>query len=258
MTETEIDYEGLAQSALRGVVRAVLARVAESDKLPGNHHFYISFDTNGEGVSVSKRLREQYPEEMTIVLQHRYWDLQVHDDRFEVKLTFNSIPERLVVPFSSIKVFFDPSVPYGLQFESAGAVLADKLPKADGTSARQRTQKPGSPRRARPTAVKSGSGTPVLHAPTAPVPALLTPAVTPAAAKLTAVKPGAGAEAEPPHAAASPSAEPVKPAEPLALPSASAASAAPAAPSSVTANSAETSTEKPAGQVVRLDAFRKK
>lgn len=117
MTGQEIDYETLAQDALRGVVRTVLARVAKDGRLPGSHHFYISFDTRAEGVGLSKRLKEQYPEEMTIVLQYRYWDLHVHDDRFEVKLTFNSIPERLIVPFKAVKVFFDPSVPCSLQFD---------------------------------------------------------------------------------------------------------------------------------------------
>ncbi len=111
-----IDYEALAQDAMRGLVRTVLQRTAKSG-LPGEHHFYISFDTNAPGVSISKRLREKYPNEMTIVLQHRFWDLSVSDERFEVKLTFDGIPERVVVPFSAIKVFFDPSVRYGLQFE---------------------------------------------------------------------------------------------------------------------------------------------
>lgn len=120
-----IDYEALTQEALRGVVRDILTSVA-ADGLPGNHHFYVAFNTLAEGVGISKRLKDQYPEEMTIVLQHRFWDLAVHDDRFEVKLTFNSIPERLVVPFKAIKVFFDPSVPYGLQFESGGSEGAAK------------------------------------------------------------------------------------------------------------------------------------
>ncbi len=111
-----IDYEALAQEAMRGVVRTVLTRAAKSG-LPGDHHFYISFDTEALGVTLSKRLREKYPREMTIVLQHRFWDLAVTDDRFEVKLTFDGIPERLVIPFAAIKVFFDPSVRYGLQFE---------------------------------------------------------------------------------------------------------------------------------------------
>lgn len=112
-----IDYESLAQDAMRGVVRAVLARTAKSG-LPGDHHFYISFDTQAPGVGLSKRLRDKYPEEMTIVLQHRFWDLTVTEDRFEVKLTFDGIPERLVVPFAALKIFFDPSVRYGLQFEA--------------------------------------------------------------------------------------------------------------------------------------------
>src|SRR5436309_6991683 len=114
--EREIDYEALAQSAMRGIVRTVLARVAKSG-LPGEHHFYIAFKTGAPGVILSKRLKERYPEEMTVVLQHRFWDLLVNDVRFEVKLTFDSIPERLVVPFAAIRVFFDPSVRYGLQFE---------------------------------------------------------------------------------------------------------------------------------------------
>jgi hypothetical protein len=120
MPGQDIDYEALTQQALRGVVRQILIDVA-ADGLPGNHHFYVAFNTQAEGVGISKRLKEQYPEEMTIVLQHRFWDLAVHDDRFEVKLTFNSIPERLVVPYTAVKVFFDPSVPYGLQFETGGA-----------------------------------------------------------------------------------------------------------------------------------------
>jgi hypothetical protein len=116
--EREIDYEALAQSAMRGIVRTVLTRVAKSG-LPGEHHFYIAFKTDAPGAIISKRLKEKYPEEMTVVLQHRFWDLIVSEERFEVKLTFDSIPERLVVPFSAIKVFFDPSVPYGLQFDEA-------------------------------------------------------------------------------------------------------------------------------------------
>jgi len=116
--EPTIDYESLAQDALRGLVRMVLTQTAKSG-LPGEHHFYISFDTAATGVVLSKRLKDKYPNEMTIVLQHRFWDLSVQQDRFEVKLTFDGIPERLVVPFAAIKVFFDPSVRYGLQFEDA-------------------------------------------------------------------------------------------------------------------------------------------
>lgn len=118
-TEHDIDYDALAQEAMRGVVRAVLSRIQKSG-LPGNHHFYIAFDTRHPGVVLSKRLKSKYAEEMTIVLQHVFWDLIVSDVRFEVKLRFDGIAERLVVPFAAIKVFFDPSVPYGLQFDEAG------------------------------------------------------------------------------------------------------------------------------------------
>ena len=139
--EHNIDYETLAQDALRGIVRTVLIHVAKSG-LPGQHHFYIAFNTLAPGVILSPRLKERYPEEMTIVLQHRFWDLFVNEERFEVKLTFDGIPERLVVPFAAIKVFFDPSVPYGLQFEGSdlGGDVAQDLGTegADGLDIAQR------------------------------------------------------------------------------------------------------------------------
>lgn len=113
---SEIDYHALQQDAMRSVVRSVLIKIA-ADGLPGEHHFYISFLTQGPGVILSKRLKQKYPHDMTIVLQHRFWDLIVSDDRFEVKLTFDGIPERLVVPYRAIKMFIDPSVGFGLQFE---------------------------------------------------------------------------------------------------------------------------------------------
>lgn len=120
-----IDYEALAQTAMRGLVRSVLEQTAKSG-LPGEHHFYISFDTCAADVSLSPRLKEKYPTEMTIVLQHRFRDLSVNEDGFEVKLTFDGIPERLVVPFKSIKVFFDPSVRYGLQFEDSDTINSEQ------------------------------------------------------------------------------------------------------------------------------------
>jgi hypothetical protein len=112
MSEDKIRYDILASEALRGIIRTVLTRVQKRG-LPGDHHFYITFDTGAPGTILSKRLKAQYPEEMMIVLQHKFWDLLIYDDRFEVKLSFNSIPERLVIPFSSIKSFFDPSVQFG-------------------------------------------------------------------------------------------------------------------------------------------------
>ncbi len=113
-----IRYDLLAQDALRGVVKKVLADVAAKG-LPGEHHFFIEFDTNADGVKMSARMREKYPEAMTVVLQHQFWDLTVHDERFDVGLSFNGTPERLSVPYAAIKGFFDPSVQFGLQFEMA-------------------------------------------------------------------------------------------------------------------------------------------
>lgn len=124
--EGTIDYESLMQDAMRDIVRRVLL-IAANEGLPGEHHFYISFDTLAPGVILSKRLRDKYAEEMTIVLQHRFWDLEVNQDRFEVKLTFDGIPERLVIPYNAIKVFFDPSIRYGLQFDTAD-LLQDPRP----------------------------------------------------------------------------------------------------------------------------------
>lgn len=133
MAVDHIRYDLLAQEALRGVVRHVLADAAKNG-LPGDHHFYISFDTGAEGVRISSRLREQYPEEITIILQHQFWDLSVNDEGFEVGLSFGGVPERLVVPFAAIKGFFDPSVQFGLQFEtieSGGESAAADAGKTD-------------------------------------------------------------------------------------------------------------------------------
>jgi len=112
----QIRYDLLTQQALRSVVRSVLADTAKKG-LPGDHHFYISFDTRADGVRLSDRLRAQYPNEMTIILQHQFWDLKVTDDDFEVGLSFGGVPEKLTVPFEAINGFFDPSVQFGLQFE---------------------------------------------------------------------------------------------------------------------------------------------
>jgi hypothetical protein len=112
MSEDKIRYDILASEALRGIIRTVLQRVQKRG-LPGDHHFYINFDTMAPGVILSKRLKDRYSPDMTIVLQHKFWDLMVFDDRFEVKLSFNNVPERLVIPFASIKSFVDPSVQFG-------------------------------------------------------------------------------------------------------------------------------------------------
>ena len=128
MAEDLIRYDILAQDALRGVVRKVLSEVARTG-IPGEHHFYINFATKAPGVRISSRLLAQYPEDMTIVLQHQYWDLSVTENAFEVGLSFNQVPERLLVPFTALKSFADPSVKFGLQFElAASAELADDAP----------------------------------------------------------------------------------------------------------------------------------
>jgi uncharacterized protein len=127
-SDGQIDYEGFVAEAMREAMRSVLRRVlidVAKSGLPGDHHFYISFKTTEPGVSLSSRLIEKYPDEMTIVLQHRFWDLFVHADRFEVKLQFNSIPEKLVIPFNAIRVFVDPSVRFGHQFDDLEPVTAD-------------------------------------------------------------------------------------------------------------------------------------
>jgi hypothetical protein len=125
-----IRYDVLARDALRGVLRQVLKDAAEHG-LPGEHHFYITFLSTAEGVKISPRLLSQYPTEMTVILQHQFWDLIVTEDRFEVGLSFNGIPERLVIPFSSIKSFFDPSVQFGLQFEPSEEAAGSTAPVAE-------------------------------------------------------------------------------------------------------------------------------
>lgn len=112
-----IRYDLLVQDALKGVVRKVLID-AGKDGLPGEHHFYISFQTDFPGVRLSNRLREKYPQEMTIVLQHQFWDLNVTEHTFEVGLSFSGVPERLLIPFDALTGFFDPSVQFGLKFDS--------------------------------------------------------------------------------------------------------------------------------------------
>src|SRR3954451_22099558 len=125
-----IRYDLLTQQALRNVVRQVLADAAKKG-LPGDHHFYISFDTQAEGVRLSSRLRQQYPERMTIVLQHQFWDLIVSEHAFEVGLSFKNVPERLYVPFDALMEFYDPSVQFGLKFDniSETAEAAEGEPK---------------------------------------------------------------------------------------------------------------------------------
>ncbi|MCJ2014582.1 SspB family protein [Methylobacterium sp. J-076] len=116
MADDLIRYDLLVQDALRGVVRKVLTDAAHSG-LMGEHHFYVSFRTEAPGVRISQALREKYPQDMTIVLQHQFWDLSVTEHAFEVGLSFSGVPERLLVPFDALSGFFDPSVQFGLKFD---------------------------------------------------------------------------------------------------------------------------------------------
>lgn len=118
MSEMHIDYDGKVQNALRNVVKSVIADVV-TDGLQGDHHFYITFKTQFEGVDIPAHLTQEYPEEMTIVIQHKFWGLKVTDERIEVGLYFNSAPEMLHVPLESITAFMDPSVQFALQFHNS-------------------------------------------------------------------------------------------------------------------------------------------
>ena len=119
LPDSLIPYDEIVQEALRAVVGRVLGQIGHSDMLPGTHHFYITFKTQAVGVDIPKHLTARVPDEMTVVLQNKFWDLKVHDDAFEVGLTFNAIPARLYIPFASVTAFVDPAVNFALQFQVA-------------------------------------------------------------------------------------------------------------------------------------------
>jgi hypothetical protein len=123
MAVDHIRYDILAQAALRGVVRTVLVDAAKRG-LPGEHHFKITFATTASGVRLSERMRAQYPQEMTVVLQHQFWDLMVSEEAFEVGLSFGGVPERVAVPFDAVTAFYDPAVQFGFQFETIETAAA--------------------------------------------------------------------------------------------------------------------------------------
>lgn len=172
MTVDHIRYDILTQDALRSVVRTVLEDAAKNG-LPGEHHFYIAFDTRAPGVKLSQRMRAQYPEEMTVVLQHQFWDLVVTDEQFEVGLSFGGVPERVLVPFAAIKSFVDPSVQFGVQFEILVATE-----DGDGETAADETTTPGRP--------------PAEHQSSPQVAAIPTPANPPVAGSTPTKKPSTG------------------------------------------------------------------
>lgn len=130
MSQDLLEYPKLVERAMRGVVRDALNSVSATG-LPGMHHFYITFRTGDDGVEIGDMLRAQYPEEMTIVLEHQFWDLDVTEDRFAVTLSFGGKQERLVIPFASVTAFVDPSVKFGLQFGAEEGTLVGS-PRAEG------------------------------------------------------------------------------------------------------------------------------
>ena len=164
MADDHIRYDILAQDALRGVMRKVLVEVARTG-LPGNHHFFITFLTNAPGVRVSSRLRERYPEQMTIVLQFQYWDLKVTDTGFEVGLSFSDVPEKLEVPFAAVRGFYDPSVNFELEFDvkpevatpvAVEARAGEKAGGSGGESSGDRRQEGRAARQGRAGAEEAG------------------------------------------------------------------------------------------------------
>ncbi|MBD9446038.1 MULTISPECIES: SspB family protein [unclassified Rhizobium] len=133
MGQDHIRYDILAQDALRGVIRKVLSEVAATGRLPGEHHFFITFLTGAPGVRISQHLKAKYPEQMTIVIQHQFWELKITETTFEIGLSFSDVPEKLFIPFNAIRGFYDPSVNFELEFD---VPLADseELPAAEITA----------------------------------------------------------------------------------------------------------------------------
>ncbi|MEO7787045.1 MAG: ClpXP protease specificity-enhancing factor SspB [Sphingomicrobium sp.] len=128
--ESLIPYDEIVQEALRDVVGRVLREVERTGALPGGHHFYITFKTRLPGVAIPKHLMERFPEEMTIVIQHRYWDLKVAEDHFTVGLSFGGVPSTLVVPFAAVTDFVDPAVDFSLKFQPNGATAEHEVHEA--------------------------------------------------------------------------------------------------------------------------------
>ena len=147
-----IDYGILIDGAMQQIVRKALV-IAEKQGLPGEHHFYITFDTDFPGVMIPDTLLKRYPEEMTIVMQHQYWDLEVEEDRFSIVLSFDNVRHSLTVPFASLTAFADPSVKFGLQFRHSGMVQKTKAEKADES-------KEGGKKSAKKTKTKEATLTP--------------------------------------------------------------------------------------------------
>jgi uncharacterized protein len=234
MSTDHIRYDLLVQDALRSVVKNVLSEAGKIG-LPGEHHFYVSFRTGAPGVRISNRLREQYPDEMTIVLQHQFWDLGITEHTFEVGLSFGGVPERLLVPFDAIVGFFDPSVQFGLKFEVQDT---ETVAENDDTKGSQDTK--GKDTR--------GKSAPVLA---------LAPMVAPKAAGGILKQLDKGQNNQKPSGKEAPQ-EMAKESGKLVSKKPPAAITAKPRPKKAEGTVAETPTEQPTAAIVSLDAFRKK
>jgi hypothetical protein len=199
MPVDHIRYDILVQDALRGMVRNVLADAAKAG-LAGDHHFFVTFDTTAEGVKISDRLRERYPEDMTIVLQHQFWDMKVTDELFEVGLSFGGIAERLVIPLAAIKQFQDPSVQFTLQFETLPEAGDAAEGDDDGETPRGAAKpKPMSQPRSQPAGKDTKREPGRTSVPASPLPATAsakTESDEPASADSASTKPGTDPPAE--------------------------------------------------------------
>jgi uncharacterized protein len=233
MARDTLQYDKMVESALRGVVRQALIYVSKNG-LPGNHHFYLTFRTDYPGVDISDSLRGQYPNDMTVVLQHQYWGLEVNDDHFVVNLSFSNMPERLQVPYAAMMSFVDPSVKFGLQFQPLDGDASASL--SGGFAAAAAATESSKPAKAKLTEAKLTEAKPAEGKPGEAKPIELKPALKPEPVKGEIAK---TQTAKPAPAKAEDAARKDEPAKPAADAPAEGAAA-------------------PAEKVVSLDAFRKK
>jgi uncharacterized protein len=233
MTTDHIRYDLLVQDALRSVVKNVITD-ASKNGLPGEHHFYVSFRTGAPGVRISNRIREQYPEEMTIVLQHQFWDLNISEHTFEVGLSFGGVPERLLIPYDAIVGFFDPSVQFGLKFEVQDA---EAVAENDDNKGAKLSSVP-----------KPGNTQPI-----GSVSPMISPKAT--SSKVTPPKPAGGVLHQQDKGKAPAKTAGKEPSKPAAKKAEESITAKPRAKKS---DAAEMPTEQPTAAIVSLDAFRKK
>lgn len=141
----DIGYQALTQAAMKGVMKEALKIAASESGLPGDHHFYITFRTRASGVQIAEHLKKRFPDEMTIVIQHQFWDLEIHKQHFEVVLQFSGVPQHLHIPFSAVTRFVDPSVNFGIGFEPLMTQQADSVEMVEDDEAEEEIVLEGDP-----------------------------------------------------------------------------------------------------------------